>query len=131
MNIPEQQNLSERQLSALVALPNAPCNDPNELILLDSKWLSFNRNIEGPFTIAKTKFMVEEGAEWTAFLGDGSKWTVLLSSDESESIESPINIIEILGHKLTVMPWQSLIVRSKGFSSSSSVCFIETLKMGQ
>lgn len=127
MNSPNLENSVIPNRTALIALPSPPNGDVNELVLLDSKWLSYHRNIEGPFTIAKTKFSIDEGAQWTAFLGDGSGWTVLLSSDDIEPVTSPINIIDILGHKLTLMPWQSLIVRSEGITSQSGICFIEPL----
>ena len=86
MNSPNLENSVIPNRTALIALPSPPNGDVNELVLLDSKWLSYHRNIEGPFTIAKTKFSIDEGAQWTAFLGDGSRWTVLLSSDDIEFI---------------------------------------------
>lgn len=125
------ETLSDINHPSYIALPFPPSGDADELVLLDSKWLSFHRSIEGPITIAKTRFSIDDGVQWVALLGDGSRWTMLISSDEIETITSPINIIDILGHKLTVMPWQSLIVRSEGITSQSGICFIEPLNQGQ
>ncbi|MCS6127108.1 hypothetical protein G3485_08855 [Shewanella baltica] len=122
------ENMSNIGQEALIALPSLPSDRPHEIILLDSKWLAFHRGINGPITIAKTKFSIENGSSWTAIIVDGSNTLILACSDELGSNDSPINLIEVLGHRLVVMPWQSLIIQLDEPALMQGTCFIENTK---
>lgn len=125
------ENMSNVGQEALIALPSLPGDWPHEIILLDSKWLSFHRGINGPITIAKTKFSIESGSSWTAIIVDGSNTLILASSDELGSTDSSINLIEVLGHRLILMPWQSLIIQLDEPALMQGTCFIENTKQEQ
>jgi hypothetical protein len=122
------ENMSNAGQEALIALPSLPGDWPHQIILLDSKWLAFHRGINGPITIAKTKFSIENGTSWTAIIVDGSNSLILASSDELGSNNSSINLIEVLGHRLIVMPWQSLIIQLDEPALMQATCFIENTK---
>ncbi len=125
------ENMSNVGQEALIALPSRPGDWPNEIVLLDSKWLAFHRGINSPITIAKTKFSIENGSSWTAIIVDGPNSLILASSDELGSNNSSINLIEVLGHRLIVMPWQSLIIQLDEPALMQATCFIENTKQDQ
>lgn len=116
---------------ALIALPSLPGDWPNEIILLDSKWLAFHRSLNGPITIAKTKFVVAIGCEWRAIIIDGSTNLVLASSDDIDTEDCSIDLISVIGHRILLMPWQSLIVQFDGQAVDQGACFIENTKQEQ
>lgn len=125
------ENMSNMVQEALIALPSLPGDRPHEIILLDSKWLAFHRGINGPVTIAKTKFSIVSGSSWTAIIVDGLNTLILASSDELGSTDSSINLIEVLGHRLILMPWQSLIIQLDEPALMQGTCFIENTKQEQ
>lgn len=127
------ENMSNMVQEALIALPSLPGDWPHEIILLDSKWLAFHRGINGPVTIVKTKFSIESGSSWTAIIIDGSNSLILASSYElgSNANDSSINLIEVLGHRLILMPWQSLIIQLDEPALMQGTCFIENTKQEQ
>ncbi|MGL4579734.1 MAG: hypothetical protein ACRCVP_12670 [Shewanella xiamenensis] len=125
------ENMSNAGQEALIALPSQSGDTSREIILLDSRWLAFHRGINGPITIAKTSFSIENGATWTAIIVDGSHTLILARSDELDSTDSSINLIDVLGHRLILMPWQSLIIRLDKPALMKGICFIENTKQEQ
>ncbi|MFB2761845.1 hypothetical protein ACE012_20395 [Shewanella xiamenensis] len=122
------ENISNVGQEAFIALPLLSGDTPYEIIMLDSKWLAFHRGINGPITVAKTRFSIENGATWTAIIIDGAHTLILANSDELDSNDSPINLVEVLGHRLIVMPWQSLIIQLDEPALMQGTCFIENTK---
>ncbi len=125
------ENMSNMGQEAFIALPLLSGDTPHEIILLNSRWLAFHRGINGPITIAKTRFSIENGATWTAIIVDGSYTLILACSDELDSTDSSVNLIEVLGHRLIVMPWQSLIIQLDKPALMQGTCFIENTKQEQ
>lgn len=121
----EDRNMGNVISEAFIALPSLPGDWPNEILLLDAKWLAFHHEIKGPITIAKTKFTIDNGLGWRALIADGSNNFVLVSSDELDSTDSYVDLIDLLGHRLIVMPWQSLIIQLDGPAIIQGACFIE------
>lgn len=116
------------QHESLIALPLPPSDKQNELVLLDPQWLAFQRNLYGPFRIAKTRIFIEAGQKWSALMKDGKRCDSLVDSDDIEPVLSPIDLISLLGHRISVMPWQSLVIRVEGSNiSKNGMTFIEDI----
>ncbi|WP_039989484.1 hypothetical protein [Paraglaciecola arctica] len=111
---------------SLIPLPSTPSQKPNQLTLLNPRWLNFHRQMCGPYKIAKTKFFVEKDDVWSAQIIDGEQVITLIKSDEVHLSESYVDLVSILSHRITIMPWQCLVITFENTTSwSSAVTFIE------
>lgn len=83
--------------------------NPNEL----QSWYGFS----GPYQIAKTCIAVDPAEEWTILLEDGpSRVCLLCSSDVDCTVMPVVDLVAILGHGVTLSPWQKLYFRTNGVS---------------
>ena len=66
-------------------------------------------NYEREFTVAKTSLHVEPEDEWSIVIVCSLASYTLLSSDDLQVTEATnIDLIEKIGHNITIAPWQSL-----------------------
>lgn len=83
--------------------------NPNEL----QSWYGFS----GPYQIAKTCISVEPSDDWSFVLEDGPSRVCLLCSADVDCTEmSIVDIVAILGHAVTLSPWQKLYFHTSGYS---------------
>lgn len=66
-----------------------------------------------PHTIAKTQITVDKSDKWFIYLEDNGQRSLLASwKDERVCRSSAVDLVAILGHRLTVMPWQKVIFKT-------------------
>ncbi len=98
----------------LTPIPAYRSRNAGELVLLDPSRLSewFGLENKQPKIVCKTTISGDFSAGWSLFIQENGSNTRLTGADfGSEDDTTPLDVIAILGHNLSIMSWQKLIFR--------------------
>ena len=102
---------NERQKTeSLIPVPSILTNSQNQLLLIDPGYLNFNYGLAGPLKIARTAFSVNGESSWSVCIEEAGSLSSLLSSKNVDATTDSIDLVKLLGTRLTIMPWQKLLV---------------------
>ena len=100
-------------MNSLIPICSKTCQIETEACLLNPQQLLELYGFEGPHTVEKIKIITEEGEKWRIFLEEDGLCTGLIAwNDVGVEKYKLLDLHLILGHNLTIMPWQKLIFKS-------------------
>lgn len=100
----------------------------NKLVLFDPTRFEIRRGVtvNGPIRLAKTFIKIETRGEWSLYLDQGIiGGSILLFSADEQAEEGEFEMTKLLGFKISVMPWQKLILVTEEEAWSSGICYAE------
>ncbi len=103
-------------MQSLIPCISRSGRNSQECVLVNPDELQSWYGFAGPYQIAKTCISVEPTEDWSIVLEDGANRVCLLRSSNIDCTETPmIDLVAILGHGVTLSPWQKLYFRTSGY----------------
>jgi hypothetical protein len=99
-------------MKTLIPITSLSNNHGSIVTLLNPKQLFFDYDFTCPVRLEKTVINID-AKKWSIGLLENYQFHTLLDSDVCDklNITTPIDLIQQLGHGLTIMPWQRLQVQ--------------------
>lgn len=104
----------------LTPIPAYRSRAEGELVMLDPSRLYewFGLENKQPKIVCKTTISGDFSAGWSLFIQENGSYTWLTGADFGTGEDTtPLDVIAILGHNLSIMSWQKLV-----FRCNSGVC---------
>lgn len=104
-------------MQSLIPCTSRSGRNSHECILVNPNELRCSYGFSGPYQVAKTCISVEPSENWSILLEDGPNRVCLLCSSDVDCTKKPIiDVVSVLGHALTLSPWQKLYFHTSGYS---------------
>ena len=101
-------------MNAFIPIVSQLLDNKHDSCLVDPKILQKKHNLDGPVIIAKTEVYADTRMKWWFAIEDGGAQVILYSHSPCFKSPSIVDIIELLGHKLTLLPNQRLLFHTDG-----------------
>jgi len=109
-------------MQSLIPIPSDQINQFT-VMLIDPNRLLHQYGFNGGFRVLKTEIFTS-CKEWEVQIVTGHSARAIFSSDQigkNNKCSSPFNLAKLLGHGISIMPWQKLQVRfNNGYGSAIS-----------
>lgn len=111
-------------MQSLIPIPSDQINQFTEM-LIDPNRLLHQYGFCGGFRVLKTEIFTS-CKEWEVQIVTGHSVRTIFSSDQIEknSCSKPFDLAKLLGHGVSIMPWQKLQVRFNN-GSGLAISYIE------
>lgn len=104
------EELTCRPFESFMPVPSRSLDETFKLVLVDPGWLHSNYGISNPLVVARTSFSSQENVDWSAYIEQNGRLDLLVTSKQAVFNRDSVDLISLIGMRLTLMSWQKLVV---------------------